>query len=134
MNVTTALASLSPYGGIVLHMATTIDDELDLKEFGRRLTVMAEWRGLSTADLADKARLNRETVYRHKLGKRAPDVLSLHRYCRALKVSSDVLMDHTQDMVLPAREAVEGEARPKGLEPLTFCPPDQVEANEQVAA
>jgi hypothetical protein len=50
----------------------------------------------------------------------------LAAYAHVLNVDADALVDHEHELKMPAR--------PKGLEPLTFCPPDQVEANEQVAA
>ena len=61
--------------------------------FPARLTYAMQRRGMSDADVADKAYISASTVYRYRTGTRYPNVYTATLIAKALNVSMDWLCD-----------------------------------------
>jgi transcriptional regulator with XRE-family HTH domain len=98
-------------------------EQFDAQEFGRRLKIAAEWKGLDRQSLAAALGLHGESITRHMRGETMPNVAQLNRYLTVLGVSADALMDHSRGMTLPGPTGpgddgwVAGDLNPEPAEP-----------------
>lgn len=74
--------------------------------FRRRLRAARELRGLSQADLADRAGLLQSAVSHYETGSRRPSFTNLRRIAEAMEVTTDYLVGRAKrpDVVDPSEE------------------------------
>jgi len=79
---------------------TEASDKLRL--FSSRLRAARALRGLSQSNLAERARLQQTAVSHYESGTRRPSLRNLRRLAKALEVTTDYLVGHTDDPTPPA--------------------------------
>lgn len=85
-------------------------------DFAKRLTEVREYRGLSQAELAEKAGMVPSAVSHFETGRRDPSLGSLRKLARALSVSLDDLAGEEREGLGDYRRAQLGKIRE--VEPL----------------
>lgn len=87
-----------------------------------RLRIAREYAGLDQGELSERTQLARNTVSRAERGTTAPNRTTVIIWAMACGVDAHwLLTGETNTAPSPDDDGAVAPARPKGLEPLTFC-------------